>query len=73
MEYGDGSRTSGNFATDTVSFGSSGSVPNMAIGCGHDNEGLFVASDGLLGLGGGPLSLPSQIKATSFSYCLVNL
>lgn len=72
VQYGDGSTTIGNFATDTVSFGSSGSVPNMAIGCGHDNEG-FVGSDGLLGLGGGPLSLPSQINATSFSYCLVNL
>ncbi|CAH1435591.1 unnamed protein product [Lactuca virosa] len=42
------------------------------MGCGHDNEGLFVGAGGLLALGGGPLSLPSQIKATSFSYCLVD-
>ncbi|KAI3454916.1 hypothetical protein Pfo_011579 [Paulownia fortunei] len=72
VSYGDGSYTVGNFATETISFGSSGSVPNVALGCGHDNEGLFSGAAGLLGLGGGSLSLPSQIKATSFSYCLVN-
>uniref|UniRef100_A0A7N1A081 Peptidase A1 domain-containing protein n=1 Tax=Kalanchoe fedtschenkoi TaxID=63787 RepID=A0A7N1A081_KALFE len=70
VSYGDGSFTTGDLVTDTVSFGSSGTVPKLAIGCGHDNEGLFVASAGLLGLGGGALSFPSQIKATSFSYCL---
>ncbi|XP_052179943.1 protein ASPARTIC PROTEASE IN GUARD CELL 1 [Diospyros lotus] len=72
VSYGDGSFTVGNFATETLTFGSSGSANNVAIGCGHDNEGLFVASAGLLGLGGGPLSLTSQLKATSFSYCLVD-
>uniref|UniRef100_A0A5B6YKV5 Peptidase A1 domain-containing protein n=1 Tax=Davidia involucrata TaxID=16924 RepID=A0A5B6YKV5_DAVIN len=72
VSYGDGSYTVGDFATETVSFGNSGSVKNVAIGCGHDNEGLFVGSAGLLGLGGGSLSLPSQIKASSFSYCLVD-
>ncbi|KAG8379365.1 hypothetical protein BUALT_Bualt07G0081000 [Buddleja alternifolia] len=73
VSYGDGSYTVGDFATETISFASSGgSVDNIALGCGHDNQGLFAASDGLLGLGRGALSLPSQIKATSFSYCLVN-
>ncbi|KAK1421034.1 hypothetical protein QVD17_23086 [Tagetes erecta] len=72
VSYGDGSFTVGDFVTETVSFGNSGSVSNVAVGCGHDNEGLFVGSAGLLALGGGPLSLPSQIKATSFSYCLVD-
>ncbi|XP_074316567.1 protein ASPARTIC PROTEASE IN GUARD CELL 1-like [Silene latifolia] len=72
VSYGDGSYTVGNFVTETVSFGPSGSVPRVAIGCGHDNEGLFVGAAGLLGLGGGPLSLTSQLKATSFSYCLVD-
>lgn len=72
VSYGDGSYTVGDFATDTISFGSSGSVPGVAFGCGHDNEGLFSGAAGLLGLGGGKLSLPSQIRATSFSYCLVN-
>lgn len=72
VSYGDGSFTVGDFVTETVSFGKSGSVPKVAMGCGHDNEGLFVGAGGLLALGGGPLSLPSQIKATSFSYCLVD-
>ncbi|KAI5443483.1 Protein ASPARTIC PROTEASE IN GUARD CELL 1 [Lathyrus oleraceus] len=58
--------------TETTSFGSSGSINRVAIGCGHDNEGLFVGVAGLLGLGGGALSLTSQIKASSFSYCLVD-
>ncbi|XP_016478994.2 protein ASPARTIC PROTEASE IN GUARD CELL 1-like [Nicotiana tabacum] len=74
VSYGDGSFTVGEFATETVSLGHSGgsSFSNVAIGCGHDNEGLFIGSAGLVALGGGSLSLPSQIKATSFSYCLVD-
>lgn len=72
VSYGDGSFTVGEFVTETVSFGNSGSLNRIALGCGHDNEGLFVGAAGLLGLGGGPLSLTSQIKASSFSYCLVD-
>ncbi|XVE64073.1 hypothetical protein DITRI_Ditri07aG0071900 [Diplodiscus trichospermus] len=72
VSYGDGSYTVGEFVTETVSFGNSGNINGVALGCGHDNEGLFVGAAGLLGLGGGPLSLTSQIKATSFSYCLVD-
>ncbi|KAJ1403594.1 Xylanase inhibitor, C-terminal [Sesbania bispinosa] len=72
VAYGDGSFTVGEYVTETVSFGASGSINRVAIGCGHDNEGLFVGAAGLLGLGGGPLSLTSQIKASSFSYCLVD-
>ncbi|KAF2325538.1 hypothetical protein GH714_030055 [Hevea brasiliensis] len=72
VNYGDGSFTMGDFVTETLSFGSSGTVNKVALGCGHDNEGLFVGAAGLLGLGGGPLSLTSQLKASSFSYCLVN-
>ncbi|KAK4766138.1 hypothetical protein SAY87_007785 [Trapa incisa] len=72
VSYGDGSFTVGNFVTETMTFGSSGKVDNVALGCGHDNEGLFVGAAGLLGLGGGPLSLTKQIKASSFSYCLVD-
>lgn len=72
VSYGDGSFTVGEYSTETVSFGNSGSVNRVAIGCGHDNEGLFVGAAGLLGLGGGSQSLISQIKASSFSYCLVD-
>ncbi|KAL3512276.1 hypothetical protein ACH5RR_024993 [Cinchona calisaya] len=70
--YGDRSSTVGDFATETLSFGNSGSVNTVAIGCGIVNRGNFGGFAGILGLGGSVLALPSQIKATSFSYCLVN-
>ncbi|XP_043715764.1 protein ASPARTIC PROTEASE IN GUARD CELL 1-like [Telopea speciosissima] len=72
VSYGDGSFTVGDFVSESLSLGNSGSVNNIALGCGHDNEGLFVGAAGLLGLGGGSLSFPSQIKASSLSYCLVD-
>lgn len=72
VSYGDGSYTLGDFATETISFSDSSPVSGVAIGCGHDNEGLFVGAAGLLGLGGGSLSFPSQISARAFSYCLVD-
>lgn len=72
VSYGDGSYTVGDLVTETVTFGDSASVSNIAIGCGHNNEGLFVGAAGLIGLGAGALSFPSQINASSFSYCLVD-
>ncbi|XP_072983647.1 protein ASPARTIC PROTEASE IN GUARD CELL 1-like [Typha latifolia] len=72
VSYGDGSYTVGDFATETLTLGNSVPVSNVAFGCGHDNEGLFVGAAGLLALGGGSLSFPSQISAKSFSYCLVD-
>lgn len=72
VSYGDGSYTVGDFVTESITFAGSSSVEKVAIGCGHNNEGLFVGAAGLLGLGGGALSFPSQINASSFSYCLVD-
>jgi aspartyl protease family protein len=72
VSYGDGSYTVGDFASETITLGNSQPVPSVAVGCGHDNEGLFVGAAGLLAMGGGPLSFPSQISAKSFSYCLVD-
>ncbi|KAL6848841.1 hypothetical protein ACP4OV_021424 [Aristida adscensionis] len=75
VAYGDGSVTAGDFATETLTFARRARVPHVAIGCGHDNEGLFVAAAGLLGLGRGRLSFPTQIArryGRSFSYCLVD-
>ncbi|XAR57630.1 Nepenthesin [Bertholletia excelsa] len=77
--YGDQSYTSGALATDTFTFdstdGSVASFPNSAFGCGHNNEGTFTRrSSGLVGLGGGPLSLISQLGSQieqRFSYCLL--
>ncbi|CAD6332643.1 unnamed protein product [Miscanthus lutarioriparius] len=60
---------------DAVVRGRGAQVPRVAVGCGHDNEGLFVASAGLLGLGRGRLSLPTQTARRydrRFSYCLVD-
>ncbi|XP_027168623.1 protein ASPARTIC PROTEASE IN GUARD CELL 1-like [Coffea eugenioides] len=71
--YGDNFSSMGEFATETVSFGSSGSVDKVAIGCGHTNQGGFGGAAGILGLGGTPVGFPSQITATSFSYCLVDM
>ena len=71
VSYGDGSSTAGDFVTETVTLGET-PVKDIAIGCGHDNEGLLVGAAGLLGLGGGTLSFPAQLKSTSFSYCLVD-
>ncbi|KAG9136883.1 hypothetical protein Leryth_020611 [Lithospermum erythrorhizon] len=74
VSYGDGSYSVGELASETITFGGEGgaSAANIAIGCGHDNEGLFTGASGLLGLGGGDLSFQSQINASSFSYCLVD-
>ncbi|KAK9091188.1 hypothetical protein Sjap_024365 [Stephania japonica] len=71
VSYGDGSYTVGDYVSETLTLGNA-AVDNIAIGCGHDNEGLFVAAAGLLGLGAGSFSFPSQIKTPSFSYCLVD-
>ncbi|XP_011620449.1 aspartic proteinase nepenthesin-2 [Amborella trichopoda] len=46
----------------------------IGFGCGHNNTGNFLAAmAGIKGLGGGPLSLASQlggVTADKFSYCL---
>ncbi|XP_021726594.1 protein ASPARTIC PROTEASE IN GUARD CELL 1-like [Chenopodium quinoa] len=72
VSYGDGSYTTGDFITETITFDGGDTIHDIAIGCGHNNDGFFTRATGLLGLGGGSLSLPSQINATSFSYCLVD-
>lgn len=74
VSYGDGSFTVGDFATETLTFRGQ-VIKRVALGCGHDNEGLFVGAAGLLGLGRGGLSFPSQTGPQfnkQFSYCLVD-
>ena len=51
-------------------------VESIIFGCGHNNTGVFNENDmGLIGLGGGPLSLVSQMGnlygSKRFSQCLV--
>ncbi|CAA3013032.1 aspartyl protease family protein 2-like [Olea europaea var. sylvestris] len=74
VSYGDGSFTVGDFSTETLTFGRN-RVNDIALGCGHDNEGLFIGAAGLLGLGRGKLSFPTQTGrrfGNKFSYCLVD-
>ncbi|KAF8380035.1 hypothetical protein HHK36_027505 [Tetracentron sinense] len=74
VSYGDGSFTVGEFSTETLTFRGT-KIGNVALGCGHDNEGLFIGAAGLLGLGRGKLSFPSQSGRRfggKFSYCLVD-
>ena len=79
MSYGDGSYSSGDLAFDTLNLGSTTgspvSFPKIPIGCGHSNHGTFDSKgSGIVGLGGGPVSLTSQIGSSidfKFSYCLV--
>lgn len=74
VSYGDGSFTVGDFSTETLTFRGQ-VIRRVALGCGHDNEGLFIGAAGLLGLGRGSLSFPSQTGAQfskRFSYCLVD-
>ncbi|KAL6981526.1 Aspartic endopeptidase [Sarracenia purpurea var. burkii] len=76
--YGDQSHSDGVLATETVTLGSTDgglvSFPRTIFGCGFDNGGTFSADgSGIVGLGGGQISLVSQLKpsiAGKFSYCL---
>ncbi|EFJ20570.1 hypothetical protein SELMODRAFT_54048, partial [Selaginella moellendorffii] len=80
VAYGDGSFSVGDFSSDLFTLGTGSKAMSVAFGCGFDNEGLFAGAAGLLGLGAGKLSFPSQIfasstnssTANSFSYCLVD-
>ncbi|KAM4081745.1 hypothetical protein ACJW30_11G115300 [Castanea mollissima] len=80
MEYGDESFSKGDLAVETSTLGSNTghSVPlrKTIIGCGHNNNDTseIKASTGIVGLGGGKLSLVSQLHSSiggKFSYCLV--
>lgn len=71
--YGDYSSTQGVLSSETFTFGNV-SEPNVAFGCGEDNEGDgFTQGAGLVGLGRGPLSLVSQLQEPKFSYCLTSI
>ncbi|GAB2293817.1 hypothetical protein Dimus_028030 [Dionaea muscipula] len=70
--YGDSSKTSGYLADETFTFGSDRSVPvpNIGFGCGTQNQGSIQHGAGLVGMGNGPVSLPSQLGVNQFSYYL---
>ncbi|XP_028752467.1 aspartic proteinase CDR1-like [Neltuma alba] len=76
--YGDQSYTVGDWAADSIRFGTSDgqsvSFPKSVFECGHNNLGKFNRRmAGFVGLGNGPLSLISQLGnqiGRQFSYCL---
>lgn len=75
--YGDMSRSYGDLASETITFGSKGkraSFSNFVFGCGHNNSGVFPQkSSGIVGLGFGEQSIVSQLNSSingKFSYCL---
>ncbi|XP_057465817.1 aspartic proteinase CDR1-like [Actinidia eriantha] len=78
MTYGDQSYSVGTLAAETFTLGSASgravSIPNMVFGCGHNDEGTFnETAMGIIGLGGGSVSLISQLSDAingKFSYCL---
>ncbi|CAM6109847.1 unnamed protein product [Calypogeia fissa] len=79
--YGDQSSTQGDYAADTVTLENADGtgttlVPGFSFGCGLQNNGTFMNTDGIVGLARGPISFPSQIapylnNSLKFSYCLV--
>ncbi|XP_057512821.1 aspartic proteinase CDR1-like [Actinidia eriantha] len=79
--YGDKSFSHGIVGTETVLLDSSArkpaSLPGIIFGCGYHNRGTFSESaSGIVGLGGGEVSLVSQMGSSiggKFSYCLVPL
>ncbi|KAI3948677.1 hypothetical protein MKW98_027743 [Papaver atlanticum] len=79
VAYGDRSYSEGNLAFETLSFdstsGRSVKLPRIAIGCGHNSAGTFSQhGTGMVGLGGGGISLASQLGSrieSKFSYCLL--
>ncbi|CAL9775389.1 unnamed protein product [Musa acuminata subsp. burmannicoides] len=67
--YGDNTETNGFLGTETLTFGRK-RVPGITFGCGSWNNGTLSNSTGIVGLGRGSLSLPSQLHPRRFSYCL---
>ncbi|CAM0878676.1 unnamed protein product [Alopecurus aequalis] len=72
VKYGDGSNTTGTYSSDTLTMASTALLHKFLFGCSHAELGFPDSdrTDGLLGLGGGELSLVSQTGEKAFSYCL---
>ncbi|XP_020683683.1 aspartic proteinase CDR1-like [Dendrobium catenatum] len=76
--YGDKSIVEGILSTETIGFDSTSGrpvqIPTTLFGCTHQSNGTFDKNDaGLVGLGGGKLSLIRQLGSTignKFSYCM---
>jgi hypothetical protein len=79
ISYGDGSISQGDLSLETLTLESTSgrpvSFPKTVIGCGTHNTMSFQGqSSGIVGLGGGPVSLITQLGSSidgKFSYCLL--
>uniref|UniRef100_A0ACD6ANS2 Uncharacterized protein n=1 Tax=Avena sativa TaxID=4498 RepID=A0ACD6ANS2_AVESA len=78
--YPGNSVTTGKIYEDTFTFQALGAsdevtaVPNLRFGCGMYNKGKFESDEsGIAGFGRGPMSLPSQLKASRFSHCFTTI
>ncbi|KAL3691269.1 hypothetical protein R1sor_004920 [Riccia sorocarpa] len=74
--YGDNSKTVGDFASEVLWSKDGVGLGNFLFGCGLQNTDSFDGINGLVGLGRGAFSLPSQIAPfldnnNKFSYCFV--
>ncbi|KAL7160268.1 hypothetical protein ABFS83_01G082400 [Erythranthe nasuta] len=76
LTYAGRSYTSGDLATETLTFDQNLPFPKVVFGCGHHNYGDNLGtSSGIVGLGGGPVSIIRQLKKyysidAKISYCL---
>nr|GLL43684.1 aspartyl protease family protein At5g10770-like [Ipomoea trifida] len=72
--YLDGSFSTGELATDTLTLTSTNVVDGFIFGCGEDNDFTYGSDNGgIMGLGTAPLSIVSQTSqrfGNYFSYCL---
>jgi len=81
INYGNQSHSQGDLSVETLTLESTTgrpiSFPKTVIGCGTNNAGSFKrVSSGVVGLGGGPASLITQLGPSiggKFSYCLMPL
>ncbi|KAL2651436.1 hypothetical protein R1flu_019564 [Riccia fluitans] len=71
QRYADRTFAVGNLVTETVGAGNSSTSPRIALGCESSSSGEF--GTGILGLGRGMLSLPTELGLNyshRFAYCL---
>ncbi|KAK6120757.1 hypothetical protein DH2020_045498 [Rehmannia glutinosa] len=79
LQYLDSSYSHGTISSDTLRINSTSGSPivqrDFVFGCGYENIGKFSKeATGVIGLGGGPGSLITQMNSVisgKFSYCLV--
>ncbi|KAL8064381.1 hypothetical protein ABFX02_01G085900 [Erythranthe guttata] len=76
LYYASRAYTSGDLATETFIFDQNLAFSKIVFGCGHKNYGGSLGtSSGIVGLGGGPVSIIRQLKKyysidAKISYCL---